>query len=163
MQAARVIVAPRLIVAGSLLLALLAASSPASARRVHVACRDGVLSPPTCPPERPCLPPNPTCDADQMCDGTCTFDFKVCREVTCTDQDLKVRTGCTAIVRITTNRLGGRPTKYILKCLPGSCGGVVRPLQRRCVLVLPHHCRSSADCPPCGSTVGCICVDGLCQ
>ena len=53
MQAARVIVA------GSLLLVLLAASSPASARRVHVTCLDGVLSPPTCPPEHPCLPPNP--------------------------------------------------------------------------------------------------------
>lgn len=142
---------------------------PAMAGAVQVTCHDGVGpirrdSDTACKLGCPGL--NPTCDTDDACDGICTFTFRVCGEVACSDQSVKVPTGCTEIVHVRTQLLGGPLTRYVLRCLPGSCGIRFRPRpgHPRCV-IHPHPCRGSADCPPChsGDPVGCYCVAGICQ
>ena len=72
--------ASRLLVATALA-ALIGAPSLAAARILHLTCRDGVVPPRTwCPVgcRRPIR-----CDADEQCNGVCTFAIRLCGEVAC--------------------------------------------------------------------------------
>ena len=81
MRRAQLLLAPALI-------ALLLANSTTAASRLFK-CRDGILAPPT----RVCRPPFCSCDADQACDGVCTFVIPVFCEVTCATQTFMVPVG----------------------------------------------------------------------
>ena len=66
------------------LVALLVAPSLAPARVIHFTCRDGVLVRRLS--ERRCRvgeigPCGPLCDADQTCNGVCTFVLPICPPV----------------------------------------------------------------------------------
>src|SRR5437867_12099971 len=86
----------------------LAITGSATASKIHLRCRDGVLV------RRLCAAgcPQPPCDRDARCDGVCTFVLKVCGEVACRDETFPVPVGQVETVR----PRGGLGQSYVLRC-----------------------------------------------
>ena len=87
--------------------------SGAAGRTVRAVCNDGVP-----PPRTLCVAgcSRPIrCDADQVCDGTCTFAIRVCGEVACSDRLVDVAVGRRGRIRLST-ALGATPTTFVLRC-----------------------------------------------
>ena len=93
---------------------LLGIARTATARTVRLSCHDGVSPPRTLCPVG-CSGPN-LCDADDQCDGICTFAIRVCPEVTCEPQTVPV--GQKVVVPFPALRPGAKPTRFVLRCLP---------------------------------------------
>src|SRR5437667_357694 len=98
----------------STLLVVAALLAPAAASRVvRIACREGIAPPlPRCVVgcSRPVR-----CDADEQCNGICTFAIRVCGEVACSDHLVSVAVGQREDIRLST-ALGNTPKTFVLRC-----------------------------------------------
>jgi len=132
----------------SFILAVLVALSVSttSARTIHRTCRDGGAPCPSC------VPRIPLCDADQKCNGVCTFVVRevclACVNCPCFSDTVVVPAGQKRVVFRSVTR---PRTRFVLRCLP-----------HREDPACPE-CETDADCPmlilgpPCRH-----CVEGQC-
>jgi hypothetical protein len=124
----------------SALVALLLTPTVAAERTVRVTCRDGVLP-----------SPRRACDADQACDGVCTFVLSS-GQTFITEHPVVVPVGRKSVVAVSVAFL---PTRYILRCrrhtkrLP--CPTTAPPP--------PSICTTDTDCRVAGNP----CVTGFCE
>jgi hypothetical protein len=116
------------------------------------------------------LPRPLRCDADEQCDGICTFAIRVCGEVACSEHLVSVPVGQRQKITLSTT-LGAAPTTFVLRCwshpptIPCPVPSTSTTTVTTTTTTLPGTaCQSDPDCNPDGNP--CIlgfCAAGVCE
>jgi len=145
----------------STLLVVAALLAPAAASRVvRIACREGIAPPlPRCVVgcSRPVR-----CDADEQCNGICTFAIRVCGEVACSDHLVRVAVGQREDIRIST-ALGNTPKTFVLRCRSHPPTIACPVPSTSTTTTLPEKtCQTDADCDDGNGCTHDACLNGMC-
>ena len=145
----------------STLLVVAALLAPAAASRVvRIACREGIAPPlPRCVVgcSRPVR-----CDADEQCNGICTFAIRVCGEVACSDHLVSVAVGQREDIRLST-ALGNTPKTFVLRCRSHPPTIACPVPSTSTTTTLPEKtCQTDADCHDGNGCTHDACLNGMC-
>ena len=143
-----------------LVVAALLAPAVAASRVVRIACREGIAPPlPRCVVgcSRPVR-----CDADEQCNGICTFAIRVCGEVACSDHLVRVAVGQREDIRIST-ALGNTPKTFVLRCRSHPPTIACPVPSTSTTTTLPEKtCQTDADCHDGNGCTHDACLNGMC-
>ena len=143
-----------------LVVAALLAPAVAASRVVRIACREGIAPPlPRCVVgcSRPVR-----CDADEQCNGICTFAIRVCGEVACSDHLVSVAVGQREDIRLST-ALGNTPKTFVLRCRSHPPTIACPVPSTSTTTTLPEKtCQTDADCHDGNGCTHDACLNGMC-